>query len=102
MPDRSGFSVSVWHSHARLPDRKSTRLNSSHGYISYAVFCLNTKNPGSPNGIKGGEELASSLNQLGSRPDFFSVPGLLAFVTPNGQVVPGSSVPTDRSARLQL
>src|SRR2546422_5622602 len=22
------------------PDRKSTRLNSSHGYISYAVFCL--------------------------------------------------------------
>src|SRR5687768_17731200 len=27
-PDRSG------------PDRKSTRLNSSHGYISYAVFCL--------------------------------------------------------------
>src|SRR2546429_3786305 len=33
------------------PDRKSTRLNSSHGYISYAVFCLKkkktnkTKNP---------------------------------------------------------
>src|SRR5687768_17928284 len=24
----------------RYPDRKSTRLNSSHGYISYAVFCL--------------------------------------------------------------
>src|SRR3989304_2852786 len=23
-----------------VPDRKSTRLNSSHGYISYAVFCL--------------------------------------------------------------
>src|SRR2546429_4866391 len=23
-----------------LADRKSTRLNSSHGYISYAVFCL--------------------------------------------------------------
>src|SRR2546422_6122759 len=43
--------------HARLPprglrahaarvtalDRKSTRLNSSHGYISYAVFCLKKK-----------------------------------------------------------
>src|SRR2546422_6676650 len=38
---------------ARLPDdrrvvevdgdRKSTRLNSSHGYISYAVFCLKKK-----------------------------------------------------------
>src|SRR2546422_2189490 len=36
--------------HAALPviivtarDRKSTRLNSSHGYISYAVFCLKKK-----------------------------------------------------------
>src|SRR2546422_7664110 len=34
--------------HAPLPirpgaDRKSTRLNSSHGYISYAVFCLKKK-----------------------------------------------------------
>src|SRR2546429_4107269 len=28
----------VWHE-----DRKSTRLNSSHGYISYAVFCLKKK-----------------------------------------------------------
>src|SRR2546429_5976701 len=26
-------------------DRKSTRLNSSHGYISYAVFCLKKKRP---------------------------------------------------------
>src|SRR3989449_2435487 len=28
---------------AALSDRKSTRLNSSHGYISYAVFCLKKK-----------------------------------------------------------
>src|SRR2546429_6161705 len=28
---------------ARDLDRKSTRLNSSHGYISYAVFCLKKK-----------------------------------------------------------
>src|SRR2546429_347969 len=28
-------------------DRKSTRLNSSHGYISYAVFCLKKKKAGS-------------------------------------------------------
>src|SRR2546429_6944667 len=27
----------------RMRDRKSTRLNSSHGYISYAVFCLKKK-----------------------------------------------------------
>src|SRR2546422_5126253 len=29
--------------HSTLTDRKSTRLNSSHGYISYAVFCLKKK-----------------------------------------------------------
>src|SRR2546422_6220230 len=28
---------------AQERDRKSTRLNSSHGYISYAVFCLKKK-----------------------------------------------------------
>src|SRR2546422_5074263 len=30
-------------------DRKSTRLNSSHGYISYAVFCLKKKKKSSAN-----------------------------------------------------
>src|SRR2546422_8408045 len=30
--------------HPKGTDRKSTRLNSSHGYISYAVFCLKKKN----------------------------------------------------------
>src|SRR5687768_18192883 len=29
--------------HMQTTDRKSTRLNSSHGYISYAVFCLKKK-----------------------------------------------------------
>src|SRR3712207_8667786 len=29
----------------RVLDRKSTRLNSSHANISYAVFCLKKKNP---------------------------------------------------------
>src|SRR3712207_7407409 len=33
----------VWH-HIR-EDRKSTRLNSSHANISYAVFCLRKKKP---------------------------------------------------------
>src|SRR2546429_6681738 len=32
-------------------DRKSTRLNSSHGYISYAVFCLKKKKPYSTTNI---------------------------------------------------
>src|SRR2546429_9256419 len=31
------------HHHIQREDRKSTRLNSSHGYISYAVFCLKKK-----------------------------------------------------------
>src|SRR2546430_12549327 len=30
--------------HDKLQDRKSTRLNSSHSQISYAVFCLKKKN----------------------------------------------------------
>src|SRR5687768_17699735 len=34
-------------------DRKSTRLNSSHGYISYAVFCLKKKK----------KEISKSLTQ---------------------------------------
>src|SRR2546422_8539565 len=51
-PDRSGiqlpYPASQRHAQQRpyrgLPrDRKSTRLNSSHGYISYAVFCLKKK-----------------------------------------------------------
>src|SRR2546422_6657460 len=33
-------------------DRKSTRLNSSHGYISYAVFCLKKKKKASNNTIR--------------------------------------------------
>src|SRR5687768_17976220 len=31
-----------------VEDRKSTRLNSSHGYISYAVFCLKKKKKNTP------------------------------------------------------
>src|SRR2546422_7273806 len=31
-------------------DRKGTRLNSSHGYISYAVFCLKKKKTSNPPG----------------------------------------------------
>src|SRR2546422_1498660 len=39
--DGEHFSVPTdW---LRQTDRKSTRLNSSHGYISYAVFCLKKK-----------------------------------------------------------
>src|SRR5690348_18068489 len=35
--------TSAWYPAARSEDRKSTRLNSSHPSISYAVFCLKKK-----------------------------------------------------------
>src|SRR3712207_7290792 len=38
---QAGQEVAV--AHAALADRKSTRLNSSHANISYAVFCLKKK-----------------------------------------------------------
>src|SRR2546429_7072765 len=47
LPPPSGFPLELHDSYRDLPvegDRKSTRLNSSHGYISYAVFCLKKKN----------------------------------------------------------
>src|SRR2546422_2359685 len=38
--------VRIFDFDVRERDRKSTRLNSSHGYISYAVFCLKKKKTG--------------------------------------------------------
>src|SRR2546422_5122011 len=46
---------------AHWGDRKSTRLNSSHGYISYAVFCLKKKKK-----TTHGEPLSSERNQTNS------------------------------------
>src|SRR5262245_63110654 len=52
-PNGAVPKVSIWHAHLNvgmkwsvypMPDRKSTRLNSSHLGISYAVFCLKKKN----------------------------------------------------------
>src|SRR3712207_8303619 len=41
--DRSGIRLDLQPSPSRHADRKSTRLNSSHANISYAVFCLKKK-----------------------------------------------------------
>src|SRR5687768_3070518 len=43
LPLHQSYSGSMSPDAARIADRKSTRLNSSHGYISYAVFCLKKK-----------------------------------------------------------
>src|SRR2546429_7349021 len=40
---RCGISILPMTGSGHRQDRKSTRLNSSHGYISYAVFCLKKK-----------------------------------------------------------
>src|ERR1035437_10249796 len=40
----SGLSIVEWKPVVGAIDRKSTRLNSSHANISYAVFCLKKKN----------------------------------------------------------
>src|SRR5438874_3883379 len=45
--DKASLEERGIHDHRQLagiPDRKSTRLNSSHVEISYAVFCLKKKN----------------------------------------------------------
>src|SRR3712207_8563052 len=49
--DYLGFELDEWYCkliHKRLEDRKSTRLNSSHANISYAVFCLKKKKAPGP------------------------------------------------------
>src|SRR2546422_4456511 len=40
---RAAAAADLRHTVGSPGDRKSTRLNSSHGYISYAVFCLKKK-----------------------------------------------------------
>src|SRR3712207_8379140 len=42
-PGNGGFRLSALHRRGYEQDRKSTRLNSSHANISYAVFCLKKK-----------------------------------------------------------
>src|SRR5207247_5993641 len=46
VPQRMPSRLLAFHSGNAMasPDRKSTRLNSSHEWISYAVFCLKKKN----------------------------------------------------------
>src|SRR2546422_4282572 len=46
-------------------DRKSTRLNSSHGYISYAVFCLKKKKKSKKNILVQDRESADIQYSVG-------------------------------------
>src|SRR2546430_13263275 len=47
---RAAATVDLEHDRADAEDRKSTRLNSSHSQISYAVFCLKKKKRTCPGG----------------------------------------------------
>src|SRR3712207_8911997 len=44
-PNYNGTVNMIYTVKGEITDRKSTRLNSSHANISYAVFCLKKKNP---------------------------------------------------------
>src|SRR5256885_5121126 len=51
---------------ARPRDRKSTRLNSSHLVISYAVFCLKKKTASLPSTGMGSSPYADALSAVGA------------------------------------
>src|SRR5690349_22136114 len=44
IPRRTGYAATIRFDAGSISDRKSTRLNSSHVEISYAVFCVKKKN----------------------------------------------------------
>src|SRR3712207_8787079 len=50
-PARPGGGLAPDHVGADAEDRKSTRLNSSHANISYAVFCLKKNRTAAPGGV---------------------------------------------------
>src|SRR5256884_6593794 len=48
IPPTGALALMAYAREGFISDRKSTRLNSSHGYISYAVFCLKKKTSAKP------------------------------------------------------
>src|SRR5260221_6576779 len=63
MADTRGRSAPIAE---KLADRKSTRLNSSHTVISYAVFCLKKKKPSPNAGIDHIARLVHRMMPAGS------------------------------------
>src|ERR1041385_8788966 len=70
-------------------DRKSTRLNSSHGYISYAVFCLKKK--------KNKQLLHAQVRAAGSAHRPHTLPG-----TRRAGIVIERSPPNTRDQNLEI
>ena len=86
---------------AELLINRATTNDAAGARARHLLVAL-AEDPNSADGLEGASKLAISLNQLGDRPDLLSVGGLLAFVTPDGDVVPGTGVPAAGSARAQL
>src|SRR2546430_11452839 len=83
-------------------DRKSTRLNSSHSQISYAVFCLNIEfDPGGvghtgsvdenrmPVGGGGARQQAPPTRLLSAEVQYRQLLGSLCYTRPRNSVLPG-------------
>src|SRR2546429_5064408 len=89
---RSQFADSQARTTAFRPDRKSTRLNSSHGYISYAVFCLKKKNNGTNTPIVDGitRELCACRRQERERGVAASTPEYAEPNDPESEFYPSS------------
>src|SRR3712207_8693917 len=61
--DTAGVTLMEIRAKVRRLDRKSTRLNSSHANISYAVFCLKTKNKFTVTHLRARSECPTCLPQ---------------------------------------
>src|SRR2546422_6816882 len=61
-----GLYFTTWRD-AYYQDRKSTRLNSSHGYISYAVFCLKKKKNSTSRTVRESPAACGNSSPLHSR-----------------------------------
>src|SRR5256885_8446518 len=74
-PRPQGLATTTGRHRASLADRKSTRLNSSHLVISYAVFCLKKKNKEC---VLHPAPIAASACFARSAPAIFPAPPLFA------------------------
>src|SRR5256886_3470076 len=66
---------------AQRSDRKSTRLNSSHSQISYAVFCLKKKRNNNASYVLDGKTNADSIRAAGGNKSLYIHGSLLVIVT---------------------
>src|SRR5687768_18251435 len=62
--ERIDLERNAVHFSRQQQDRKSTRLNSSHGYISYAVFCLKKKTCRVRRNARLDDRRSSAVNRL--------------------------------------